>query len=1715
METFHGKASTAKLQLKIITAKQPESDEESFESFPDNSAQIRSPLLLGLPRGTTFFNLIRCNTKNSEVSPFCDFDIFELSAFKTSHDHDFNPKNLRNINYADCIEIIEKNDYEIIENSPTFNEMSLFLKALKRISTAISELCMRIYKTKGFRVFIFLVILANTLTLALTTSSLSAQDDSGLEIFFLVTYTTEFFIKLFSLGPIRSKSSYFRKKWNLLDFLVLVTFWLDMTAGSSFNLQVLRSLRILRPLKSITSLKALRIIIKSIGSSIRPLAAAMTLFFLFILIFAIGGMQLWSGLFHYRCMELETGFMSNSYCGSANCSDNQKCVRGLDNPGQGIVNFDNIFFASIVVYEIITLEGWVDIMIITQKTFSSLTILYFLPLVFIGALVFLNLFMVIIKSALSKTIIKGSKSRKPTANWLESRILASKFSLDEENKISQDFKSEFLSPGELSYSPVRSDLFSFNWQSEMRPDHQNDGFEKITCEFNSKKPSELMPEDSEMLQSYINYNTVKAAKLFERINGKLPITRVAFSRLQTENHYDLTKVSIKLFTLDSESSIDVKPLSRTLTLDNFAKVDKRVFVYKTNEEVLENPIRCWDKNREEMNESFVGISTDFRIFCRLTLKYNEEVAFELINNQVAFFCKKLEKIESETKYIEGIWSGRDVCEISSHEFLSRLNKMTYSIWKKDYWGYVEKFRFPLLNLIDSKVFNVLLIFSVVANTLVLSIDHYGISTEMQTVLQNINLVFTYIFIFEMGLKLVALGSVRYVKDSMNLFDGSIVILSIIELTFTSGTKSVISAFRTARIFRIFKVLRILRVAKIFRYLHSMAHIIAVISKSVTRYMYIGLLLFILMMVYTILGMQIFSGNFSSSSNSRANFDSFHSSFLSTFQILSVENWQSILYAAMNSQAGYASCLYFISWIILGNYIILNLFLAILLENFSESNVEDSVKERKNRLFEGHSIRMSKRLQRNMRMLDEMNSDSEDEQISNQSQSLKNTILANPGKTLCLFSIENKIRRFCMNLTFSQSFEFFILIIILVSSIKLAVDTYLSESTIALLDPIDKFFSAIFFAEFLIKIISRGFIFGDSSYLKDKWNYIDFVVVISSIFDFTFSSIKISHVKVVRLLRTLRPFRYINYNTSMKVVVVSLLQSIVAILNVIIVQVIVLLMFAILGVSLFAGKLYKCSESQFDSRDLCEKAGFTWTELWPNFDNVWNTFITLMILSSEEGWPDIMYSAIDATDVDKGPVYNSNPYVAYYFVVFITISSFLFMNLFVGVVYEKFNEARKHESSLAASILSKDQMIWIEMQKFIIKSSPGTKSSQTPTGRLKGFCFNIIETPTFDVIVVIVIILNMVSMAMIYEEAGSQYTLALDTCNLVFSIFFFCEATIKIIGYGSRMYFASISNIFDFAVVVVSCTDIFLTYVMGSRIILLRRGPQLIRSIKVFRISKFIRLFKILKPLKKLLDIIFFSLPAFGNVMALLILIFYIYAILGYHLFGEIDSGRFSSFSNAMFTLFRSSTGEDWYKIMFECGKSQGMVLAETYFLTFMTLVVFVMLNLFIMVIIQSYEEYDKNPETVQFIFEQATYPIKAIWNLFAKESKGIRVHVKDLPEIMRNLNEFGINFNTDNLKIMRFLKALQLDVDKDGFVYYNQFLFAVLKKKFLKKDSNNYFRKIAGNEEKKTKRAVEKIIKRQQKKFWKKEIIAILRILVNFLWKRLNEEYYKRVEELC
>lgn len=138
---------------------------------------------------------------------------------------------------------------------------------------------------------------------------------------------------------------------------------------------------------------------------------------------------------------------------------------------------------------------------------------------------------------------------------------------------------------------------------------------------------------------------------------------------------------------------------------------------------------------------------------------------------------------------------------------------------------------------------------------------------MAIVLYDFNLTFTIIFIVEMALKLFGFGLIRYCKDTMNIFDGIIVILSIFELALFSDSNSAISAFRTVRI---------LRVARLFRYMEYMSYLIKVIASAISKSVYLALLLLLFTMIFALLGMQIFGGRFDfHDGRPRGHFDSFH------------------------------------------------------------------------------------------------------------------------------------------------------------------------------------------------------------------------------------------------------------------------------------------------------------------------------------------------------------------------------------------------------------------------------------------------------------------------------------------------------------------------------------------------------------------------------------------------------------------------------------------------------------------------------------------------------------------------------------------------------------------------------------------------------------------------------------------------------------------------
>jgi hypothetical protein len=222
--------------------------------------------------------------------------------------------------------------------------------------------------------------------------------------------------------------------------------------------------------------------------------------------------------------------------------------------------------------------------------------------------------------------------------------------------------------------------------------------------------------------------------------------------------------------------------------------------------------------------------------------------------------------------------------------------------------------------------------------------------------------------------------------------------------------------------------------------------------------------------------------------------------------------------------------------------------------------------------------------------------------------------------------------------------------------------------------LDYFFTVAFIIEMSIKLIALGLIMDDGSYLRDNWNRLDFFIVLSSIVEICFQGIDLPIIKIFRMLRTLRPLRFISHNQAMRLIVGALIDSTGSIVNVLSVVVVVFMIFAIIGVNFWGGGFWFCSIEPyvFHDKKQCLMSGGEWNNQDHNFDNVGTGMITLFVVASLEGWPDIMFYTLDHTEIDKGPTYNNSPAYMTYFIIFILVGSFFLINFFIGVLFLKFN-----------------------------------------------------------------------------------------------------------------------------------------------------------------------------------------------------------------------------------------------------------------------------------------------------------------------------------------------------------------------------------------------------------------------------------------------------------
>uniref|UniRef100_A0A8C3XHH5 Voltage-dependent R-type calcium channel subunit alpha n=1 Tax=Cyanoderma ruficeps TaxID=181631 RepID=A0A8C3XHH5_9PASS len=262
---------------------------------------------------------------------------------------------------------------------------------------------------------ILATIIANCIVLALE-QHLPEDDKTPMsrrlektEPYFIGIFCFEAGIKIVALGFVFHKGSYLRNGWNVMDFIVVLSGILA-TAGTHFNthvdLRTLRAVRVLRPLKLVSGIPSLQIVLKSIMKAMVPLLQIGLLLFFAILMFAIIGLEFYSGKLHRACYTNNSGELEEldppHPCGVQGCPPGYECREWIG-PNDGITQFDNILFAVLTVFQCITMEGWTTVLYNTNDALGATwNWLYFIPLIIIGSFFVLNLVLGVLSGEFAK-----------------------------------------------------------------------------------------------------------------------------------------------------------------------------------------------------------------------------------------------------------------------------------------------------------------------------------------------------------------------------------------------------------------------------------------------------------------------------------------------------------------------------------------------------------------------------------------------------------------------------------------------------------------------------------------------------------------------------------------------------------------------------------------------------------------------------------------------------------------------------------------------------------------------------------------------------------------------------------------------------------------------------------------------------------------------------------------------------------------------------------------------------------------------------------------------------------------------------------------------------------------------------------------------------------------------------------------------------------------
>ncbi|XP_074750020.1 voltage-dependent L-type calcium channel subunit alpha-1S isoform X3 [Strix uralensis] len=1110
-------------------------------------------------------------------------------------------------------------------------------------------------------------------------------------------------------------------------------------------------------------------------------------------------------------------------------------------------------------------------------------------------------------------------------------------------------------------------------------------------------------------------------------------------------------------------------------------------------------------------------------------------------------------------------------------------------WRR--WN--RMFRRKCRDVVKSKFFYWLVILLVALNTLSIASEHHLQPEWLTQVQDNANRVLLALFVAEMLLKMYALGLRQYFMSLFNRFDCFVVCAGILETILVElGTLSPLGI-------SVLRCIRLLRIFKITRYWTSLSNLVASLLNSVRSIASLLLLLFLFIIVFALLGMQLFGGmfDFEDMEVRRSTFDNFPQALISVFQILTGEDWNSIMYNGIMAYGGPSFpgmlvCIYFIILFVCGNYILLNVFLAIAVDNLAEAESltlaqKAKAEERKRRKMsraypeksEDEKQMLAKKLEQKPKgegipttaklKVDEFESnvneikdpypsadfpgdDEEDEPeipLSPRPRplaelQLKEKAVPMPeASSFFIFSPTNKFRMLCHRIVNATWFTNFILLFILLSSISLAAEDPIRAESFRnqILGYFDIGFTSVFTVEIVLKMTAYGAFLHKGSFCRNSFNILDLLVVAVSLISMGIESSTISVVKILRVLRVLRPLRAINRAKGLKHVVQCVFVAIKTIGNIVVVTTLLQFMFACIGVQLFKGKFYRCTDPSKMTEKECrgyfinyvdgdptqiELQERVWLHSNFHFDNVFSAMMSLFTVSTFEGWPQLLYMAIDTNAEDTGPIYNYRVEIAMFFIIYIILIAFFMMNIFVGFVIVTFQE--QGESEYKNCELDKNQRQCVQ---YALKARPLRR--YIPKNPYQYQIWYVVTSSYFEYLMFFLILLNTICLGMQHYNQSAEMNHVSDILNVAFTVLFTLEMILKLMAFKVKGYFGDPWNVFDFLIVIGSIIDVILSEIDDS-------DDNSRVSITFFRLFRVMRLVKLLsrgEGVRTLLWTFIKSFQALPYVALLIVMLFFIYAVIGMQMFGKIAmvdgtqinrNNNFQTFPQAVLLLFRCATGEAWQEILLDCSYGKlcdpesdfaegeeytcGTGFAYFYFISFYMLCAFLIINLFVAVIMDNFDYLTRD---WSILGPHHLDEFKRIWAEYDPEAKG-RIKHLDVVTLLRRIQPpLGFGKFCPHRVACKRLVCMNMPLNSDGTVTFNATLFALVRTALKIKTEGNFEQ---ANEE--LRAIIKKIWKRTSMKLLDQVIppigddeVTVGKFYATFLIQEHFRKFMKRQEE--